>query len=55
MFKKLFHVNSLFIVNNDVKIPDSLRKIKVPIVKIRNLEKIDDEEEFIDLVQESGI
>ena len=55
MFNKLFHVNSLFIVNNDIKIPDSLRKIKVPIVKIRNLEKIDDEEEFIDLVQESGI
>lgn len=55
MFNELFHVNSLFIVNNDIKIPDSLRKIKVPIVKIRNLEKIDDEEEFIDLVQESGI
>jgi len=55
MFNKLFHANSLFIVNNDIKIPDSLRKIKVPIVKIRNLEKIDDEEEFIDLVQESGI
>jgi len=54
-FNKLFRVNSLFIVNNDIKIPDSLRKIKVPIVKIRNLEKIDDEEEFIDLVQESGI
>jgi len=55
MFKKLFQVNSLFIVNNDIKIPDSLKRIKVPIVKIRNLEKIDDEEEFIDLVQESGI
>jgi len=55
MFNKLFQVNSLFIVNNDTKIPDSLKKIKVPIVKIRNLEKIDDEEEFIDLVQESGI
>jgi len=54
-FNKLFRINSLFIVNNDIKIPDSLRKIKVPIVKIRNLEKIDDEEEFIDLVQESGI
>jgi putative transcriptional regulator len=54
-FNKLFHVNSLFIVNNDIRIPDSLRKIKVPIVKIRNLEKVDDEEEFIDLVQESGI
>ena len=55
MFKELFHVNSLFIVNNDIKIPDSLRKIKVPIVKIRHLEKIDDEEEFIELVQDSGI
>lgn len=55
MFNELFHINSLFIVNNDIKIPDSLRKIRVPIVKIRNLEKIDDEEEFIDLVQESGI
>ena len=54
-FNKLFRVNSLFIVNNDIKIPDSFKKIKVPIVKIRNLEKVDDEEEFIDLVQESGI
>lgn len=55
IFNDLFHANSLFIVNNDIKIPDSLKKINIPIVKISNLEKIDDEEEFIDLIQESGI
>jgi predicted transcriptional regulator len=54
MFTELFHTNSLFIVNNDIKIPDSLKKIKIPIVRIRNLEKIDDEAEFIELIQESG-
>jgi predicted transcriptional regulator len=54
MFTELFHTNSLFIVNNDIKIPDSLKKIKIPIVRIRNLEKLDDEAEFIDLIQESG-
>jgi len=54
MFTEVFHTNSLFIVNNDIKIPDSLKKIKIPIVKIRNLEKVDDEAEFIDLIQDSG-
>ncbi|MFX0077307.1 MAG: helix-turn-helix domain-containing protein [Candidatus Hermodarchaeota archaeon] len=54
MFTELFHKNSLFIVNNDIKIPDSLKKVKIPIVSIRNLEKVDDEAEFIDLIQESG-
>lgn len=54
MFTELFHTNSLFIVNNVIKIPDSLKKIKIPIVRIRNLEKVDDEAEFIDLIQESG-
>jgi predicted transcriptional regulator len=54
MFTELFHKNSLFIVNNDVRIPESLKKIKIPIIKIRNLEKVDDEAEFIDLIQESG-
>jgi len=54
MFTELFHANSLFIVNNNIKIPDSLKKIKIPIVRIRKLEKVDDEAEFIDLIQESG-
>ena len=51
---ELFHKNSLFIINNDIKIPDSLKKIKIPIVRIKKLEKVDDEAEFIDLIQESG-
>lgn len=54
MFTEIFHTNSLFIVNNEIKIPDSLKKIKIPIVRIRNLEKVDDEAEFIELIQESG-
>ena len=32
MFTELFHTNSLFIVNNDIKIPDSLKKIKIPTI-----------------------
>ena len=54
MFTELFQKNSIFIVNNAIKIPDSLKKIKIPIIRIRNLEKIDDEEEFVELIQESG-
>lgn len=54
MFTELFHANSLFIVNNDIKIPDSLKNIKIPIVRIRKLEKVYDEAEFIDLIQESS-
>jgi predicted transcriptional regulator len=54
MFTELFQKNSIFIVNNDIKIPDSLKKNKIPFIRIRNLEKIDDEEEFIELIQESG-
>jgi predicted transcriptional regulator len=54
IFTELFHANSLFIVNNNIKIPDSLKKIKIPIVRIRKLEKVDDEAEFIDLIQESS-
>lgn len=53
MFTKLFHKKSLFIINNGIKIPEKFRKEKIPIVKIGNLEKVDDEEEFIELIQDS--
>jgi len=53
MFTELFHKTSLFIIDNDIKIPDPFKKAKIPIVKIKNLEKVDDEEEFIELVQDS--
>ena len=49
----LFHKTSLFIVDNDIKIPEPFKQAKIPIVKIKNLEKVDDEEEFIELIQDS--
>ncbi|MFX1411264.1 MAG: helix-turn-helix domain-containing protein [Promethearchaeota archaeon] len=53
IFTNLFHKTALFIINNNIKIPDSFLKNKIPIVRIKNLEEIDDEEEFIELVQDS--
>ncbi|MFW9998947.1 MAG: helix-turn-helix domain-containing protein [Candidatus Hodarchaeota archaeon] len=52
-FTNLFHKTSLFIINNDIRIPEIFKKDKIPIVKIKNLEKVDDEEEFIELIHES--
>ncbi|MFW9879909.1 MAG: helix-turn-helix domain-containing protein [Candidatus Thorarchaeota archaeon] len=53
MFTDLFHKNSLFIIDNDIKIPEPFKKTNIPIVKIKNLEEVDDEEEFIELIQDS--
>ena len=53
LFTDLFHKNSLFIIDNNIKIPEQLKNTNIPIVKIKNLEEVDDEEEFIELVQES--
>ncbi|MFX1312535.1 MAG: helix-turn-helix domain-containing protein [Promethearchaeota archaeon] len=53
IFNELFNKTALFIVNNDVKIPVSIKKDDIHIVKIKKLEEIDDEEEFIELIQES--
>ena len=53
MFTNLFHKTSLFIIDNDIKIPEPFKKANIPIVKIKNLERVDDEEEFIELIQES--
>ncbi|TFF85987.1 MAG: helix-turn-helix domain-containing protein [Promethearchaeota archaeon] len=51
-FNYLFEKQALFIIHNDIKVPDS-EKAKIPIVKIKELEKIDDERQFIELIQES--
>ncbi|MFX0031153.1 MAG: helix-turn-helix domain-containing protein [Candidatus Hodarchaeota archaeon] len=51
-FTKLFHKNALFIIDNNIKITETLIKEKIPIVKVKELEEIDDEEEFIELIQE---
>ncbi len=47
-FANLLHKNALFIVNNDFKIPDIFKKAQIPIIKIKKLEKIDSEEDFIE-------
>lgn len=52
-FTNIFHKNSLYIINNDVKISETLKKRTIPIVKVKDLEKVDDEEEFIELIQDS--
>ncbi|UCD01346.1 MAG: helix-turn-helix domain-containing protein [Promethearchaeota archaeon] len=53
IFADLFHKTSLLIIDNDIKIPEMFKKEKIPIVRIKNLEKLDNEEEFIELIQES--
>ena len=52
MFTDIFQKTSLYIVNNNIHIPDILKTDKIPILKIKSLEKVDDEEEFIELIQE---
>ncbi|TFG23588.1 MAG: helix-turn-helix domain-containing protein [Promethearchaeota archaeon] len=45
-FANLFHKNALFIVENDFKIPKFFEKSHIPIVKLKNLENLDDETDF---------
>ena len=53
MFNDLFHKTALYIIDNNIKIPEATKRNDIRIVKIKNLEKVDDEEEFIDLIQDS--
>ena len=46
-FASSFHKNALFIVNNDFIIPDAFKKRKIPIIKLKNLENMDNKEDFI--------
>ena len=48
-FANFFHKNALFIVNNDFKIPDAFMKSNIPIIKIKNLENMDNKEDFIEI------
>ncbi|TXT67026.1 MAG: putative HTH-type transcriptional regulatory protein [Promethearchaeota archaeon] len=50
---ELFAKKALFIVNNDIKINKILPKSKIPVIKIKSLEKIDDEDQFKRLIQNS--
>jgi predicted transcriptional regulator len=53
MFRGLFNRNALFIINSKIKIPDSLKDKEIPILSIKTLETVDNEEDFIELIQES--
>ena len=53
MFNDLFHKTALYIIDNSVKVPGVIKGKDIHIVKIKNLEEVDDEEEFIELIQES--
>ena len=53
MFNELFHKTALYIIDNSIKIPSELTSKDIHIVKIKNLEQVDDEEDFIELIQDS--
>ena len=50
-FANLFNKNALFIVGNKFKIPDILLKYNVPILKVKSLENMDEEEDLIEFIQ----
>ena len=53
-FSNLFDKQAVFIVDNDFKIPESIEK-NIPVIKIKLLDKIDTETEFIELIKEKEI
>ena len=52
-FAKIFHKNAFFIVNNDFKISDIFNRTGVQVVKLKELEKIDTEEDFVEFFEET--
>ena len=53
MFNDLFHKTALYIIDNNIRIPGATKRNDIHVVKIKSLEKVNDEEEFIDLIQDS--
>ncbi|MBD3197835.1 MAG: helix-turn-helix domain-containing protein [Candidatus Lokiarchaeota archaeon] len=51
-FTRLFHRYALFIINNNLKIPGFLQESQIPVIKLRNLEKMDDEQEFLKFIED---
>ncbi len=49
---KILNKSAFFIVDDNVKIPDSIKGPEIPFVPLKNLEKINDEEEFIEFFKE---
>jgi predicted transcriptional regulator len=53
MFNDLFHKTALYIIDNNIRIPSPTKRNDIHVVKIKSLEEVNDEEEFIDLIQDS--
>ncbi|MHA2182170.1 MAG: helix-turn-helix domain-containing protein [Promethearchaeota archaeon] len=53
MFNDLFHKTALYIIDNNIRIPGATKRNDIHIVKIKKLEEVNDEEDFIDLIQKS--
>ncbi|MHA2036820.1 MAG: helix-turn-helix domain-containing protein [Promethearchaeota archaeon] len=53
MFNDLFHKTALYIIDNNVRIPGASKRKDIHVVKIKNLEEVNDEEEFIDLINKN--
>ena len=52
-FAKIFHKNAFFIVNDDYRISDIFKTIGMPVIKLKDLEKIDTEDDFVELIEEN--
>jgi len=52
-FAKIFHKNAFFIVSNDYKISDIFNIIGMPVIKLKDLEKIDTEDDFVEFFGEN--
>ena len=52
-FHDLFHKKALYIIDNNIRIPGTTKRNDIHIVKIKSLEEVNDEEEFINLIQDS--
>ncbi|HEY0088527.1 MAG TPA: helix-turn-helix domain-containing protein [Candidatus Lokiarchaeia archaeon] len=52
-FAKIFQKNALFIIDNEFKVPEFFKNTNIPIIKVKKLEKVDNEKEFKDLIQEN--
>jgi len=52
-FAKIFQKNALFIIDNEFKIPEFVKNTNIPIIKVKKLEKVDNEKEFKALIQEN--
>ncbi|HEA71018.1 hypothetical protein LCGC14_1039690 [marine sediment metagenome] len=53
MFNDIFNKTALYIIDNNIRIPLVIKNNDIHIVKIKKLEEVDNEEEFIELIQES--